>query len=171
MLFSKTKKLPVGLPRRQMEMVSAALDALDSIKDDPAVLDRRTYIRYNYRRTATIVREWRNEKEEGQVRLRNLSSLGASFLHGGGCKKGSPCSLTLKQLDGKTTVIQGKVVYTRTVKDGIHEAGMKFYHAIDPKDFIPYLTEKQTDKETPEKEAPPSSSPHEPSQSVEAKDT
>lgn len=69
------------------------------------------------------------------VSTRNLSCGGVSFIHGGFLHIGTHCRVALRRLDGRETVVLGKVASCRHIAQRIHEVGVSFYEKIDVSEY------------------------------------
>lgn len=70
------------------------------------------------------------------VKPRNISSTGLSVMHGGFIHPGTKCSVPLKDLKGKATKVDGKVVSCRLIRGRIHELGVKFDKEIAVQQYV-----------------------------------
>lgn len=67
---------------------------------------------------------------------RNLSATGASVIHGGFVYDNTRVRLTLPTLTDEIEHIKGRVVRCRLVRGALHELGIEFDRAIDPRLFV-----------------------------------
>jgi hypothetical protein len=70
------------------------------------------------------------------VACRNLSSGGIGIFHSAYMHVGSPCAVALPRNGKPDAVTRGTVVRCRHLGGRVHELGIKFTDAIDPRDFV-----------------------------------
>ena len=124
------------LSKRQFEAIADERDRQDGAFNGANLRrsDRLTY-RSNgamvvtvYHPGGTIVRY--------AVSARNLSADGVGFLHGGFLHAGTQCIVSLETRNRKRANVVGKVVRCMYLRGKIHEVGVAFREAIDPRQFV-----------------------------------
>jgi two-component system, chemotaxis family, chemotaxis protein CheY len=75
-------------------------------------------------------------KVHGVAMPRNISRKGAAVLYGTFVHPGSKCFLSLRCVDGSTRSIAGVVMHCRHIKGRLHDLGIRFENAVNPRDFF-----------------------------------
>ena len=70
------------------------------------------------------------------VTCRNLSAGGLAFLHRGFLHAGTECQIRLPLMTGGEMTVHGRIVQCAHVQKSIHEVGVVFDEAIDPRQFL-----------------------------------
>ncbi len=69
------------------------------------------------------------------VQPRDLSAGGMGFLHGGFLHAGGVCSVKLRDKEGKTVMVTGRIARCRMIKGRTHEVGIAFEERIELGEF------------------------------------
>ncbi len=67
---------------------------------------------------------------------RNISTHGISVLHGGFMHTGRKCIISIRSVNGKAESVSGEIVRCRHVRGGVHEIGIRFENAVNPREFF-----------------------------------
>lgn len=110
---------------------------LKSVQHGQAHDSKRRQARFEYRADDVQITITHPSGGVGRflVSTRNLSCGGLSFIHGGFLHLGTNCRIVLPRLDGRETVVLGRVVSCRHIAQRIHEVGVTFYEKIDVSEY------------------------------------
>jgi len=112
------------------------LDALDR-STSKSVASRRQTRRWKFRNRIIVAIRQGGVTQSYFVAPRNISTSGVAFLHGGYVHIGSPIAVAMRDLREELQTMQGRVVRCVHIKGRLHEIGVRFTEAINPKDFVP----------------------------------
>jgi CheY-like chemotaxis protein len=100
--------------------------------------DRRGEPRLSYERSriAVAVMHPGGTLSKFDVTCRDLSAGGLAFLHRGFLHAGTECQIRLPLLTGGEMTVHGQIVQCAHVQKSIHEVGVVFDEAIDPRQFL-----------------------------------
>ncbi len=86
----------------------------------------------------TIVDESGNQQHFVSA-ARDLSSGGLAFLHGGFLHTGTSCLVTVPTADpSQSQTVRAKVRRCRHLQKHLHDIGVEFEHAVDPRGFVDF---------------------------------
>ncbi len=123
----------LGLRARQLGVL---LDRLDEEGGPPPA--KRKFARWPFRVESVLLEVTHpgGSQVTFKVACRNISSGGISVLHSQYIHPASVCSVILPRGEGYAR-IKGSVQRCRHVAGVVHELGVQFDRAIDPRDFVP----------------------------------
>lgn len=112
------------------------LHELDEAAVHPNREDLRATRRYRY-----VVREGLILQVDGApvhfvVRPRNISAGGIAVLHGSFLYPGTACGIALRGLDGRTLLVNGRILHCRCVHGRAHEVNIRFVQPIEIEKFV-----------------------------------
>jgi len=112
------------------------LEELTSGRDAGAA--KRRFDRHLFHgRHVTLTLHGRHGEEQRFLTCsRNLSATGLCVIHGGFVYDQTACTVTLSTLTGDLVSVRGRVVRCRLVRGALHELGISFDGAIDPRCFV-----------------------------------
>jgi len=125
--------------KRRIELTIEEHRALvEELRDESAAHSKRSSQRYDFTQRdipLTVVHP-DGFVSNFLVYGRNLSSDGASFLHGGYVHPGTRCRIVLPRVRGGGATVEGTIRHCRLIRDSCHEIGMQFQQSIDIRDIL-----------------------------------
>jgi len=128
---------PIPSVRLSSDEIDALIDELDSGENPGTSRNRRKNGRYSVRLKSCIidVANPGGANSSYLVPTRNISATGMSFLSGAFLYPNTKCTAQLITLHGTWNVVTATVVRCAYVRDGVHEAAIRFEGKIDPSEL------------------------------------
>lgn len=123
------------LSPRELEQIAADLNRANNLS---AARSKRKLKRWNLQQQKVILTivHPNDTKTHGVAMPRNISQKGAAVLYGCFVHPGSNCFLSLRCVDGSTQSVGAKVMHCRHIKGRLHDLGLAFESAVNPRDFF-----------------------------------
>lgn len=137
-MTAANKREPGGLDP-SAELWRLFLNQLDRTSGKPDHHDRREHERWPHRDRIGIRVVFRDGDDTTECFLppRNLSAGGIALLNDAYVSPGTRCTVTLRDAQGTTVGVSGRVADSRHVYGRLHEIGIAFDEPIDPAAFAP----------------------------------
>jgi CheY-like chemotaxis protein len=123
------------LSPRELEQIAADLNRANN---QSAARSKRRLKRWSLQQQKVILTivHPNDTKTHGVAMPRNISKKGAAVLYGCFVHPGSRCFLSLRCVDGTTQSVAATIVHCRHVKGRLHDLGLAFETAVNPRDFF-----------------------------------
>ena len=120
---------------------SEILRQMDEQSENSTATERRKSPRYRFQHVPRLVVCLQDEDDglESYFAMipRNISSSGASLLHGQFVHPKTTVVINLNTLEGKLVSLRGRVVHCRHVSGRVHELGVQFDAPLNLDDVLP----------------------------------
>lgn len=123
------------LSQRELEAIAADLNRQNA---QSAARSKRRLKRWTLQQQKVILTiiHSNDTQTHGVAVPRNISKKGAALLYGCFVHPGARCFLSLRCVDGTSKSVAAKVVHCRHVKGRLHDLGLAFEGAVNPRDFF-----------------------------------